>query len=491
MAALTGKTVVIIHGWSDNWKSMKKVGDPLAAEGAAVHYADYESREDKAVYEDFAEGLHGELEKKKLLDGEDRSLHFVTHSTGALVLRQWFRQYPEKNSLAGNVVFLAPANFGSPLATMGASFIGKIFKGRHGTKYDNFEVGEKILHGLELASPFAWELAMHDLFGEKGTLYKKSGIRANVITGHKGYGGVRYFVNKPGTDGTIVVAGANLNSRMLDMDFTMDKAKREWRLKWKWIGFDPKDETKEKGYTAPDIPFSIHRNHDHASILELKGDGVLCGQVVRCLAAGPDGHDQIRKDFSAFTENQTRETTEDKKKEERMNYQQFVFHVVDDRGSPVPDYHLEFNVWEKNKVTELYKDGPRHVPSNRVMGEGEKDLSSRLDRILADNFHIHSQDPSFHRYLVRPEAIIEILDAGENGKKGYALTVRIDAKSGDKDITYSTTQFNPKTGKDEKVRNLLLFHPDFDAKIKPFFANTTTLIEMHVDRESTLVNFKP
>ena len=46
MGALEGKTVVIIHGWSDDWESMKKVGLPLKAEGAEVHYANYDSRED-------------------------------------------------------------------------------------------------------------------------------------------------------------------------------------------------------------------------------------------------------------------------------------------------------------------------------------------------------------------------------------------------------------------------------------------------------------
>ncbi|MFQ5961640.1 MAG: hypothetical protein ACE5MG_09595 [Candidatus Methylomirabilales bacterium] len=95
-------------------------------------------------------------------------MNFVTHSTGALVLRQWFQQYPKSQSQTGNVVFLAPANFGSPLAAMGKSLIGKIFKGQHGMHADLFEVGENILHGLELASPYAWGLAHHDIFGNNG-----------------------------------------------------------------------------------------------------------------------------------------------------------------------------------------------------------------------------------------------------------------------------------------------------------------------------------
>ena len=61
MKRLSGRTVVVIHGWSDNWKSMRTIGRPLGQVGADVHYVNYESRENSAVYEDFAEGLQTEM----------------------------------------------------------------------------------------------------------------------------------------------------------------------------------------------------------------------------------------------------------------------------------------------------------------------------------------------------------------------------------------------------------------------------------------------
>ena len=88
MGRLSGRTVMVIHGWSDSWESMRTIGRPLKDEGADVRYVNYQSQEDSAVYEDFAEGLHRQMQKRSLLTAEGRSIHFVTHSTGALVLRQ-------------------------------------------------------------------------------------------------------------------------------------------------------------------------------------------------------------------------------------------------------------------------------------------------------------------------------------------------------------------------------------------------------------------
>ncbi len=465
MGKLSGKQLVIVHGWSDNWKSMKKVGSPLQAEGAGVRYANYDSREDKAVYEDFAEGLDKELArfaKQGKLTGTDGRIHFVTHSTGALVLRQWFRQYPERHDLVGNVVFLAPANFGSPLATKGKSLIGKVFKGQHGSG-DHFEVGQKILDGLELASPFAWELSDSDLFGKNGSLYHKSGIRASVITGCKGYGGLRQFVNKPGTDGTIVVAGASLNSRRLDLDFVGNREDNSTS----WHGFT-EEQHKKRGFIPVNIPFAIHNNLNHASILKLKENDLLLEQIIRCLSATETDYDMLTKDFYEFTGKQVGA-------DKNLNYQQFIFRIRDDRGMPVPDYHLEFNVWELSRLSPA-GNGVQHVPAGTKMSREESRRSGELDRLLEENLHTHSQDSSYKRYLVRPDQVHEIV--GDN----HVLTMRVDAESGDRDITYQTG----------KLENIVLLHPKRvkGEKVKPFFTNTTTLIDIRIDRESRLLTIR-
>lgn len=471
MAQLDNLSLVIVHGWSDNARSMRLVGDPLAAMGATVHYVDYDSREDSAVFEDFAEGLNLRLAERKLLDGAP--LHIITHSTGALVVRQWLVQYPQHHDRLGNVIFLAPPNFGSPLASTGNTLIGKIFKGQHG-EGDSLEVGRKILHGLEIASPYSWRLAEADLFGPRGALFSANRLRAFVICGYSGYGGLRSFINEDGTDGTIVVAGAGLNSRHLKIDFA-DRGGPRTSL---WHGFGS-DERAARGTVAADVPLALHKGLNHATILDAGGNAILRDQIVRCLKAGPDDYAAIRDDFSRFGEEQIGIGPD-----EDYDYQQLVFRVVDERDMPVPDYHLEFNVWQADRLRECYPGGPHHVPritdaSGRVrprpMTKEETRRSGLLDRMLRENAHVHSQDSGYRRFLLSPSKVRDAVG------DGHVLTMKIDAVSGDSDVTYLT----------HKVENFLIYDPAAEAagkvKIKPFYPNTTTLVQIRLDRESRLV----
>jgi hypothetical protein len=65
-----------------------------------------------------------------------------------------------------HLLMLAPANFGSPLAHKGHSFIGRVIKG---WGEPGFQTGDKILKALELGSPYTYELAERDLFNPDAT----------------------------------------------------------------------------------------------------------------------------------------------------------------------------------------------------------------------------------------------------------------------------------------------------------------------------------
>jgi hypothetical protein len=82
-----------------------------------------------------------------------------------------------------------------------------------------FQTGTHILNGLELASPFAWELAMRDRFAED-RWYGPGRVLATVLVGTSGYSGISGAANEPGTDGTVRVATANLNPVYFKFDFT-------------------------------------------------------------------------------------------------------------------------------------------------------------------------------------------------------------------------------------------------------------------------------
>ena len=311
------------------------------------------------------------------------------------------------------------------------------------------EVGEEILRGLELASPFQWALAEFDLFGQAGTLYGGDKIRASVITGCKPYGGLRKFVNEDGTDGTIVVSGANLSSRKLTLNFVQRN--------------DVNDAEWFKSPLLPDLPFAIHNNLDHSSILELKDDPDLRNQVVLCLeVTDKTGYENLRTGFQKFSDVQTKD---------QDNYQQFIVRLLDDRGMAINDYHMEFNVWDRRKID---LDGGK--PKDGVeMSEDEIGKSGQLDEMLRNNVHIHSAASYMRRFLIQPKKIDELL--GNN----FVVTMKIDADTNDDEIHYGT----------EKFENHLVYDPKSKEDPKLFFENTTTLVDVLVDRYSELVTVHP
>ncbi len=456
---MSGKHVIIIHGWSDEYTSMKKKLDAgLTTDGYKTHYINYKSLEDSATLEDLAEGLFEKLRmtmfgstpvENILLEesqNPERTLKFITHSTGALVVRQMIKQYSWYNNGKGiashinSIVFLAPANFGSPLAHKAPSLLGRIAKGNRDLE-DFGEVGIYILRALELASPKQWELADFDLFGS-APIYGVSGIRAFVLTGGSGYDDIiRSFINEDGTDGTIVVSGANLNSRKYVIDFIHGEATNDWH----------------KG--QPVIPYKIYPKLNHATILDWSKTGV---DILDCLDSGKD----YVKIGDTFWENTKTELIADGNKEQ---YQQFIFRVTDDRDRPVTDYLLQFNVWERKR--KLAPDS-KEIRGQIKMNDGEARKSAELDEMLRENAHPHSVSKEYRRFLVSPNKINALLD------KNYILTMSITAETGDDMIFYRTKEFE----------NYIIYDPFAQGQISLFFNNTTTLVEIKIDRYSTLVS---
>lgn len=451
------KHVIIIHGWSDKYENMKeKLDSGLTGSGYSTHYINYKSLEDSATLEDLAEGLFEKLrmtmfkntpvETILLQESQSpkRTLKFITHSTGALVVRQMIKQYAWYNGGKGiashidSIVFLAPANFGSPLAHKAPSLLGRIAKGNRDLE-DFGEVGVNILRALELASPKQWELADFDLFGS-APLYGASGIRAFVLTGGSGYDDIiRSFINEDGTDGTIVVSGANLNSRKYVIDFIHGASINDWDKK------------------QPEIPFKIYPKLNHSTILEWDN---IKDDVITCLDANKN-YEKIGEDFGKTL----------KEYADEKQYQQFIFRVTDDRERPVTDYLLQFNVWERKR--KLAPDS-KEIRGQIKMNDEEARLSANLDEMLRENAHPHSVSKEYRRFLVSPDKINKLLD------KNYIITMSIFAESGDSKIFYKTKEFE----------NYIIYDPLalVQGQISLFYKNTTTLVEIKIDRYSSLVS---
>ncbi|SNZ11089.1 hypothetical protein SAMN06265182_2003 [Persephonella hydrogeniphila] len=452
---------VIIHGWSDCSESFVQVKEFLIKNGIGtvetIYYADYESREDNITFEDVIDGLYDRFKEKGFIDKDGnplKHLNVIVHSTGGLVIRHFISEYYshriEKCPIR-KVIMLAPANFGSPLAHYGKSLLGMVFKGRY--KFgDMFEVGRKLLDGLELASPYQWKLAHKDIL-INNPFYNREQIQTFIFVGAKGYGGLRKFVNKKGTDGTVVVSGTNLNSVKFSVDFVSEEEKISYI------------------YPKTDTAFCVLRNYDHGSIVdEIHPD--RRSQISQLLLEALKI--KTAEDFGSFKKRLKMITDETYKNKEI--YQQFFIRTVDDHNMPVKDYTLEFFVYR-------YKD--RYISQGEVikkrMSYKEIYWSQKVHSYITDEFHNNTKDPSFRRFIVGLKGLKKLLKDCYQDLGDIILSVKIHIPKIDEGIYYQT----------EKLKNIFLLKTENGDIVEEtpslFYPNTTTLMQLKVNRATKYV----
>ncbi len=102
------EAVVLLHGLARTHRSMRPMQRALTASGYVVYSFRYPSREktvERIVAEDFLPFL------AQCQSNSPVKIHFVAHSLGNIVLRQYFAHHTLTN--AGRIVMLAPPNQGS------------------------------------------------------------------------------------------------------------------------------------------------------------------------------------------------------------------------------------------------------------------------------------------------------------------------------------------------------------------------------------------
>lgn len=348
------RQVLIIHGWSDTSASFRPLAGFLAKheyEPKLLWLGDYISKDDDVGVEDvskrMAEVIDGMIATKEL----DASFDMIVHSTGGLVARQWLTsryrgiadQCPVKR-----LIMLAPANYGSKLAAMGKSLLGRVVKG-----YDNwFQSGKTMLNNLELASPFQWQLAQQDILvppgGDTSTYYGSDRVWPFVIVGTHPYTNLlRQMVNENGSDGTVRVCAANLNAYGVTIDFRETQVEKLFQI------WPSRLENK--------IPLAVLPTRTHGSIIdpdrisksnqedipeneeEKQQLGQLLLQALGCTDFATyrtiqESWDQL----SEQTANRSNHLPDGEQSEFFHQYLQMNSRVIDDYDHPVNDYFLEF-----------------------------------------------------------------------------------------------------------------------------------------------------
>jgi pimeloyl-ACP methyl ester carboxylesterase len=359
------KQVVVLHGWSDNSESFKPLISFLKKNGYKVtplFLGDYTSLRDDVKIEDVARRMEDVVNEKMARprgarDKLDKRFDLIVHSTGGLLARLWISEYyKDRDCPVRNLLMLAPANFGSVLAHTGRSMLGRIFKGFK----TGFEVGEEMLHSLELGSSFQWDLAQRDLFvsahGDSKAHYTPETTRPFIVTGTHPYEQLsRKLVNENGSDGTVRVAAANLNAQGTTIDFTTSLSDPEvtgWR---------------RRGGANLKFPLAVLADRDHGNVIKPDKDGhsndpgyhaklgelildALSTNTAKQYKDKVESWKAVSMDTRTFAGSSAaavkhrRETFGRSAPDAEYFHEhyQLVIHAVDQFGAPVPDFFVEF-----------------------------------------------------------------------------------------------------------------------------------------------------
>jgi pimeloyl-ACP methyl ester carboxylesterase len=233
---MPNKPVLILHGWSDSSASFVPLANWLKSQGfdvVDIYLGDYISMHDEITLFDIGLAFQNALAAQAIATAR-HSFDLIVHSTGGLVALEYLRQVCRAASgdadatltPVRNLCFLAPANFGSPLAAKGKSVIGRTLKGWNWDKliHDTAhlgQTGQRVLDALELAAPYSWQLGRDCLFNPDFPLLDPANVRATVMVGSAPYTSLARFTHEPGSDGTVRVATANLTAHYYRVDFAV------------------------------------------------------------------------------------------------------------------------------------------------------------------------------------------------------------------------------------------------------------------------------
>lgn len=341
--------VFLVHGWSVTETSTYQALHLKLAEAGfdlqAVFLGRYVSLDDRIEIRDLARGLHQALVDTLGEPPWGRRFHFITHSTGALVVREWVLAHYTgtalRNRPVGNVLFLAGPHFGSRLAHHGRSMLASI-------KYLG-PTGRALLRALELGSPFSW--ANNAAWGDPATIADKD-IRLFCLSGDRVKR--KRIISKivpagfeAGSDMVVRVAAANMNFQRFRLDAATRNLKPTAGIEG--VAFAALDQYVHSG---PDLGImnSITRRADPG-----KPKWLNLKLILDCLGVTDDGgYATVRDDLARIS----------RLRKHRGPFAQLVFRFIDQDGQPIGDYR--FILGQTVKGTDKAADCVEHIHKNKT-----------------------------------------------------------------------------------------------------------------------------
>ncbi|MGJ8676468.1 MAG: esterase/lipase family protein [Akkermansiaceae bacterium] len=389
----TGKLnpVIILHGWSDDSESFINLEKFIKKEQNRqvddISLVDWLSMNDDISYDDIAEAFDNEWERRKL-SRDPHSYDFVVHSTGALVLRHWFVKYfaTAKECPAKRILMLAPANYGSYLADEGKTFMGRIMKN------GLFGIGKKLLHGLELASPYTQALADKDIF--KSWYKPTNGLFVTTLIGDASLGGIKGLTHKDGSDNTVMISCGNLEC--IQVDYNIKQSAKEIRNRT----YNTTQSNKVHKHTC-NTAFGVIHKIDHS---EITGNKKRLSKQLKEL---------INSSLSVERDSwsQHKQKVASNSYLHKNPYANVVISISDKLGQPVTKYVILLSA--KDSINRRYKiSGVEDVHRNKV------NPSRRSFYINTDRLMKSLNDKDLIMQIIA-DPLCEYDDSGNSKSAGY------------------------------------------------------------------------
>ncbi len=404
--------ILIIHGWSDASRSFRRLAEYVrSVTGQAVdtiNLADWMSLDDDVTYVDLVHAMQRAWVAKQLPQ-DPRSIDVIVHSTGSLVTRDWMSTFFKAETCPiHRFLMLAPANFGSPLAHKGRAWTGRLAKGYK----SRFETGYHILKGLELGSPYVWDLAHRDLLPQgRSRWYGPGRILATCLVGNAPYPGVRAAISEDGSDGTVRVAGANPNVSRLSLDYCVGD---------KGNPITPKYKLVSPGRNK--IAFTTIPSENHGTITfngarnprsELT-PSFISGALAQTDDSYPLWCDELH-DHHRQTQSQPSHDGGEASDAHYHGYQDTIIRVHDQFDQSVMDYLVEFKVDDRDRSR----------------------FARLFHRDVLRKVHVHSDNASYRSFYMDIDTLRSDVDrAGEGLRIALTASPIFTGKRGSPPVGY-------------------------------------------------------